>query len=850
MMKHNARLYTFYTISIVFVFMILFVYVNRKGNSDLIMNLRKNRMLEENENLEKKHEKDKDKEQWKTQDIALKDGYKLNTSTSNDSNKNLSSSNNFPQPESFNSTNYGKMSYEEKNPVDRNENKSDGKNKDSNDANIDEPQRNINSFMNMMDQLNNDNEELKRYLQQRYVPPDHVRMPQEINSAFEMPENILSQQFYRNQLENQIPTDLVPEGTRSKNPSDKKDDDKENEKQNKPEYNSFKSQNQKENNDKEHQDEKKNLHQDKNTTDEMMNFAGMFDDLSSQSKKNQRTNKSFQNQFNQNALPTSDQFTPINITSQNAFTLDESNKNKKDENNNDKKSDDSSVDLQNINGIHGVENNKKHNKDDKETDRPLNENDKFIPNINNSELSLEKTNKSTSIDNNLFTSSNIDQTQMNPIWNKADNMLENEDDKDNEKNNNQDNPKDRQKSIEDLIHESILDDSSKDGKDKKDKNKEENVPEIQNSNIEKGKSQHSIDVVNYDDLNRNQQHFDSFNSSKKKDKKSDDDHHDRNILPLPNQLNPGNSASKDKTSEKQEIPIDPIISPENPDNEEKQVSHHKPDMIQETIMFSIKSSHGKDKKEKKNDKTKSDLSEFRKGKAKNTSASITIVSKVPLTTEKKHDHKKKNQNGIENNDSLLTDKGIIKPENIPPKKSKKSKHSKNEMTPAEKISANYTESTPIFRDLTEIEPKKSLKEKRNEIQNDSKTKKNIVPVIKFKDLQNEMKNVEDIIDAMNFLRYGKEMKFDNDQDGSSENNNSLDNDSDEENYYEKEISQTSSETRDENDEYENMHKKKSHHQKKYKHKAAHDRSRGKKHKKYKHKKMFVATEPDAAVELK
>ncbi|ELQ75166.1 hypothetical protein THOM_1897 [Trachipleistophora hominis] len=110
-------------------------------------------------------------------------------------------------------------------------------------------------------------------------------------------------------------------------------------------------------------------------------------------------------------------------------------------------------------------------------------------------------------------------------------------------------------------------------------------------------------------------------------------------------------------------------------------------------------------------------------------------------------------------DTLLTNGGIIKPENSlstgnepegssgQPSKSQKTGNLSNK----NRISANYTESTPIFRDLPTYTNKNKKSKPRS---------KQVVPIIKFKELKDEMDGMDRLIDEVKDIREMKERSFD------------------------------------------------------------------------------------------
>ncbi|ELA46947.1 hypothetical protein VCUG_01566 [Vavraia culicis subsp. floridensis] len=131
-----------------------------------------------------------------------------------------------------------------------------------------------------------------------------------------------------------------------------------------------------------------------------------------------------------------------------------------------------------------------------------------------------------------------------------------------------------------------------------------------------------------------------------------------------------------------------------------------------------------------------------------------------------------------NAEMLMTDGGIIKPENSTRNNgtekdtsmrgnesdasyssgrsgvAKPSAPSKKKDMPSnkDKISANYTESTPIFREPPVY----------NQGNKKSKPKsKQVVPIIKFKELKDEMDGMDKLIDEVNGIRDMKEKGFDN-----------------------------------------------------------------------------------------
>lgn len=234
-------------------------------------------------------------------------------------------------------------------------------------------------------------------------------------------------------------------------------------------------------------------------------------------------------------------------------------------------------------------------------------------------------------------------------------------------------------------------------------------------------------------------------SKEKKEQRNGNSKEDRDILPLPHPFNENNETHEKSSYSKNASSRDlKQIEPKKSDGNDKMKTHAT--VLHQTIRVSIQSPENKSESadihpEKKKDGT-----------------SIKITSRIKGSGKKgKKTNMKANENAFADNHhvdnhmaqtepELLTDKGIIKPENtLAGLNSEGDPLTVRNLSNVEKISKNYTESTPIFRNLPESqESKKKSMTKNTKKTNKSdkkvqilpkkskETRKNIVPIIKFK----------------------------------------------------------------------------------------------------------------------
>ncbi|KRH93388.1 hypothetical protein M153_9450002424 [Pseudoloma neurophilia] len=201
---------------------------------------------------------------------------------------------------------------------------------------------------------------------------------------------------------------------------------------------------------------------------------------------------------------------------------------------------------------------------------------------------------------------------------------------------------------------------------------------------------------------------DSLLGNKKNESKPKNKEEKRNILPLPQ---PFEEKKENKKVES---------------NHSNDVNDKNSTVLHQTIKVSFKPSTDKEKTREQGTET-------------NKNASIKITSSIKGAAKKKKKSKAaemalNDQHKIESSNSgLLTDNGIIKPENTLAGQGGNIHNLSN----VEKISKNYTESTPIFRNPPEAtnsnkNNKKSVKKEREVPKKRPEPTNNIVPIIKFK----------------------------------------------------------------------------------------------------------------------
>lgn len=224
-----------------------------------------------------------------------------------------------------------------------------------------------------------------------------------------------------------------------------------------------------------------------------------------------------------------------------------------------------------------------------------------------------------------------------------------------------------------------------------------------------------------------------------KEQDNDESKEDRNILPLPQ---PFDKDEKVLPPTHKTKPTNVKKQGDSQKAEEKEDIKPPSTVLHQTIQVSIQPPD-----------LKSDSADVHTGKNKDDT-SIKITSKIRGAGKNKgKSQSKENDSVFTNNNSkiqpgteLLTDKGIIKPENtLSGRNSEKYPSQEHNLSNVEKISKNYTESTPIFRNLAESKESKKKSMTKDSKKNDKphrkvqilpnkskETRKTIVPIIKFK----------------------------------------------------------------------------------------------------------------------